>query len=113
MCGILGFAGVRPFIGGNDWLAVGRSSLSHRGPDGTGDWILADKTVGLGHTRLSILDTSTDGAQPMQSCDGSVVVVFNGEIYNHAELRAELELDGYNFESESDTEVLLYSICQG
>lgn len=80
-------------------------TISHRGPDSEGHWISG--AVGLGHRRLAIRDLSPSGAQPMASADGSVVVVFNGEIYNDRELKAELSRDfGYRFTSTSDTEVI-------
>jgi len=83
----------------------------HRGPDDGGVWhsTLADGSwVGLGSRRLSILDLSNAGHMPMQNQDGSVVVTYNGEIYNYPELREELESKGYRFRSRSDTEALLY-----
>lgn len=80
-------------------------ALSHRGPDGRGTVIRGQ--VGFGHRRLSILDLSEAGAQPMLSSDGNIALTFNGEIYNFAELRAELERGGVTFHSHCDTEVLL------
>ncbi len=82
--------------------------MQHRGPDGEGVWISDNRAVGLAHRRLSIIDLSDSGAQPMVSRDGRLCVVFNGEIYNYKSLRAELEAKGYRFQSQSDTEVLLY-----
>lgn len=79
----------------------------HRGPDGQGLWQNAQSTVGLCHNRLAILDLTPAGAQPMQSADGQLVIVFNGEIYNYRELRTQLASKGARFRSESDTEVLL------
>ena len=79
-----------------------------RGPDGAGLWIADDARVGLAHRRLSIIDLSDAGAQPMANADGRLRVVFNGEIYNYRQLRAELEKKGYRFQSQSDTEVLLH-----
>ena len=84
--------------------------LEHRGPDGHGVWtesLEGNRKVGLLHTRLAIIDLSKDGAQPMQSSCGQVILSFNGEIYNYRELRAELENKGRVFHSQSDTEVLL------
>jgi asparagine synthase (glutamine-hydrolysing) len=79
--------------------------MEHRGPDGSGVWTAPG--VGLGHLRLSIIDLA-GGAQPMATDDGQIVVTFNGEIYNFAEVRAELEEKGHRFHSHSDTEVILH-----
>jgi asparagine synthase (glutamine-hydrolysing) len=83
------------------------STLRHRGPDGEGSFI--EPGIGLGHRRLSIIDLSTAGRQPMVTPDGRLVVTYNGEIYNFPELRAELERLGHRFRSRTDTEVLLYA----
>lgn len=80
-------------------------TIIHRGPDAGGEYL--DEWVGLGHRRLSIIDLSPLGNQPMLSMDGRYVIVFNGEIYNFLELRAELETRGYRFRSRTDTEVIL------
>ncbi len=80
--------------------------LSHRGPDGNGRWVDAAYGVAFGFRRLAIIDRSSAGAQPMISCDGRFVLVFNGEIYNHRVLRADLEREGKRFRGRSDTEVL-------
>ncbi len=92
-------------------------AVAHRGPDGRGFAFFDGKgsrlenpprfRIGLGHRRLSIMDLSESGAQPMSFGDGSFTIVFNGEIYNHIELRAELEKEGFRFKSHCDTEVLL------
>ena len=82
-------------------------AMAHRGPDDRGLKIFADSAVVLGHLRLSIIDLSPLGHQPMLSSDGMACVVFNGEIYNFREIRRELELRGHTFRSESDTEVIL------
>lgn len=85
-----------------------RAALDHRGPDGAGIYADPDLPIYLGHTRLAIVDIN-DGVQPMQSQDGSVVVVYNGEIYNHLDLRKELEAKGCIFRTDhSDTEVLIH-----
>jgi asparagine synthase (glutamine-hydrolysing) len=78
-----------------------------RGPDGAGLWLAEDRRVGLAHRRLSIIDLSAAGAQPMASADGRYRIVFNGEIYNYRALRDGLAARGYGFRSHSDTEVLL------
>jgi len=85
--------------------------MVHRGPDGAGIWRAPDGRCGLGHRRLSIIDLSAAAAQPMANANGSVVLVFNGEIYNHANLRRELEALGkYRWVTDhSDTEVLLHA----
>ncbi len=82
-------------------------SLAHRGPDGRGIWQSSDSTVALGHRRLSILDLSSAGKQPMSFLDGRYWITFNGEIFNFLEVRDELRGRGHTFQSESDTEVLL------
>lgn len=82
-------------------------SLAHRGPDGSGIWTDPEAGVGLGHRRLSILDLSAAGAQPMASADDRFVVTYNGEIFNSPDLRRELETRGSKFRSTSDTEVML------
>ncbi len=89
-----------------------RDSLSHRGPDSAGLWIDAERGVCLGHRRLSVIDLSAEGRQPMISADGRWVLSYNGEIYNHAELRELLVSLGRTFRGSSDTEVLLESIAQ-
>src|SRR6188474_2328139 len=85
------------------------SSISHRGPDDDGFFI--DGPVGLGFRRLSIIDLS-GGHQPMSDAEESIWVVFNGEIYNYKELRAELEKKGHKFRTTSDTEVIVYGYKQ-
>lgn len=104
MCGIAGFAGQ----GTPGDLSGMTRALGHRGPDAEGFFHDRDNSVFFGHKRLSILDIK-DGAQPMSTRDGSLVITFNGEIYNHGDLRAELEKKGHVFVSHhSDTEVLLH-----
>src|SRR6266700_3774525 len=85
-----------------------RDHMAARGPDGLGEWHSQDERVGLGHRRLTIIDLSERGAQPMTSADGKLVVTFNGEIYNYRQLRASLESKGYAFRTQTDTEVLLH-----
>jgi asparagine synthase (glutamine-hydrolysing) len=102
MCGIGGWLGYQP--NGEDVVKNMTHALSHRGPDAHGfhSWTEA----GLVHTRLSIIDLSPAGAQPMWNEDGTIWTVFNGEIYNHRELRHDLEARGHVFKGHSDTEVL-------
>jgi asparagine synthase (glutamine-hydrolysing) len=106
MCGIVGYAG-RPGMVTADLISMMRDTITHRGPDASGIWCAADGSVILGHRRLAIIDLSPTGAQPMENGRGSCVVVFNGEIYNHEELRRTLAADGARFVGRSDTEVLL------
>jgi asparagine synthase (glutamine-hydrolysing) len=102
MCGIAGFTWRDPELARRMC-----DRIAHRGPDQHGIW--GDDHVTLGHRRLSILDLSEKGRQPMSSCDGSVTVVYNGEIYNFPELRPELEAMGYRFRSSCDTEAILHA----
>jgi asparagine synthase (glutamine-hydrolysing) len=88
------------------------SALSHRGPDGKSVVNLESDTLQLGHTRLSILDLSSDGNQPMPYADGKFYITFNGEIYNFIELRQELESFGHNFRTDTDTEVILAAYAE-
>src|SRR6516225_1488042 len=85
-----------------------RDHMVTRGPDGLGEWYSQDERVGLGHRRLTIIDLSERGAQPMTSADGKLVVTFNGEIYNYRQLRVALEARGRTFRTQTDTEVLLH-----
>jgi asparagine synthase (glutamine-hydrolysing) len=103
MCGITGYVGYAP----DETLQRMTDAVASRGPDGQGKWIDRSSQVFFGHRRLSVLDHS-GGAQPMVSHDEEVVIIFNGEIYNFAELRAELAAKGHRFLSDhSDTETLL------
>ena len=110
MCGIAGVYAYRSTARpvDRDELVRMRDHMASRGPDGSGEWYSADGRVGFGHRRLSIIDLSSRGAQPMQTADGRLVVTFNGEIYNYRALRSKLEAKGYAFRSNSDTEVLLH-----
>jgi asparagine synthase (glutamine-hydrolysing) len=103
MCGILGFSGKFD----REVLSAGLTVMAHRGPDGAGIFHAPEYGIGLAHRRLSIIDLSEAGSQPMIDDSGQVVITFNGEIYNFRELRAELESAGYAFRGHSDTEVLL------
>jgi len=116
MCGIVGvlsFDG-SAFRVSEPYLVRMRDVMSHRGPDGAGLFISPDRRVGLGHRRLSIIDLSENALQPMANEDGTLWVVFNGEIYNHAEIRAELEKrGGHRWKTDhSDTEVILHAFEQ-
>lgn len=102
MCGIVGIFGSCL-----ESLNAAVATLSHRGPDDFGFFVDQAAGIGLGHRRLSVLDPSPLGHQPMVSDDGMLALVFNGEIYNFRELRAELEINGVSFHGHSDTEVLL------
>jgi len=104
MCGICGFTGAPD----PESLQAMTAALMHRGPDEGDTWSSPDQRVHLGHRRLSILDIES-GQQPMSSADGQLTIVYNGEIYNAAELRLELEGKGHRFRTRhSDTEMLLY-----
>ncbi len=104
MCGIAGFVGP----GDQDDLAAMTAALVHRGPDDSGTYCDPESRVFLGHQRLAIIDLA-GGAQPMWNANGTTGIVFNGEIYNHRDLRAELEALGYCFRTgHSDTEVLIH-----
>jgi asparagine synthase (glutamine-hydrolysing) len=104
MCGIAGLANLAGTPVDEALLRRMTRTLAHRGPDGEG--VYTDGPIGLGHRRLSIIDLST-GSQPMASLDGTASIVFNGEIYNFRELRAELMARGHAFRTSSDTEVIL------
>jgi asparagine synthase (glutamine-hydrolysing) len=107
MCGIAGYSLSSDSQSVPTWLQYACSRLGHRGPDDCGVFTDHLHSVGLAHTRLSIVDLSPSGHQPMCSADGSVALVFNGEIYNHRILREELVHSGFCFRGHSDTEVLL------
>src|SRR5207245_1680160 len=108
MCGIAGMAGVSGRVLLKEMLA----RIRHRGPDGTGVYQAEGASIGdrmaFGNNRLSIIDLSPAGHQPMCNEDGTVWVAYNGEIYNFAELRQELLDDGHQFKSHTDTEVLVH-----
>lgn len=105
MCGLVVMLGLRGRQADAAVLTRMAQSIAHRGPDDSGLYL--DRQVGFGFRRLSILDLSPSGHQPMCSEDGQLTIVFNGEIYNYIELRDELRAAGYRFRSTSDTEVLL------
>lgn len=114
MCGIAGYLRLRPQSAAPISADVARDMLAairRRGPDGEGQWRGADDLCWLGHRRLAIIDLHT-GDQPMCNEDGTLWVVFNGEIYNHLALRTELEACGHLFKTRSDTEVLVHGYEQ-
>jgi asparagine synthase (glutamine-hydrolysing) len=116
MCGIVGALsfGQGSFCVTEPFLVCMRDTMIHRGPDGAGLWISSDRRVGLGHRRLSIIDLSDVASQPMCNEDGTLWITFNGEIYNHAEIRADLERIGRHAwkTDHSDTEVILHAFEQ-
>lgn len=112
MCGITGFLGFPATAVPGDVLKSMAAAIAHRGPDDQGCWLDAEQEVALGHRRLSIVDLSANGHQPMSSADGRFVLAFNGEIYDFMDVRAELEAAGSApaWRGHSDTEVLLAAI---
>jgi asparagine synthase (glutamine-hydrolysing) len=115
MCGISGYIDTARRQGEQELAHTAlrmANALQHRGPDDVGIWVDASAGIALGHRRLSILDLSPLGHQPMQSTCGRYVTSFNGEIYNFKELREELERLGHRFRGQSDTEVMLSSMSQ-
>lgn len=116
MCGIAGVLvfGESNFQISQRYLDGMRDAMEHRGPDGGANWISPDHKVGLAHRRLSIIDLTTVANQPMSNEDSSLWVAFNGEIYNHAEIRAELQrIGGHQWKTDhSDTEVILHAFEQ-
>jgi asparagine synthase (glutamine-hydrolysing) len=113
MCGIVGAIAFKngSFRIQKEYIERMRDTMIHRGPDGCGTWISDDGKIGFGHRRLSIIDLSEAAAQPMSNADRSLWLTFNGEIYNHAEIRSELMKDGFNQwkTDHSDTEVILHA----
>ena len=110
MCGMVGSYKPRGQAASEHILSQMRDRMAHRGPDGASNWRSADGTCAFGHRRLSIIDLSAAADQPMVNAKGDVALIFNGEIYNHADLRRELEALGkYQWKTDhSDTEVLLH-----
>src|SRR6266699_2487815 len=106
MCGVAGRFHPVALGGAPGWAPRASALLAHRGPDGEGHYI--DDRCELVHRRLALIDLSPTGHQPMANEDGTVYVVFNGEIYNHRDLRSELERRGHRFRGTSDTEVLVH-----
>ena len=114
MCGIAGFVGAAPrAAGGNadDIAQAMAASLEHRGPDDRGIWVDPDAGTALVHRRLSILDLSVAGHQPMVSADGRFIISYNGEVYSHQPVAAALTARGHKFRGHSDTEVMLESFA--
>lgn len=109
MCGIAGVARREPLHGGLEMLGRMAAAIRHRGPDGYGFYV--GQRIGLAHTRLSIVDIG-GGSQPMTNEDGQLVITYNGEVYNHPELRRELEQFGHVFKTKCDTEVILHGYEQ-
>ncbi len=109
MCGIYGYLSTKEKVDPDILRGMG-DTLRHRGPDGEGEEIqqAVEWGLGLGHTRLSIIDLSPAGKQPMCNEDGTIWITYNGEIYNFRELRTELEKNGHHFKSNSDTEVIIH-----
>src|SRR5262245_20618471 len=106
MCGIAGLFNFGGGVGRDPGMTatVMRDAMAHRGPDDAGTWTSPDRRTALAHRRLSIVDLSHAGHQPMSNEDGKVWITFNGEIYNHASLRPGLEAKGHRFRSRTDTE---------
>ena len=111
MCGIAGIIG-KDNVGQSNIPLISKAidALHFRGPDNKG--VFSEENIGLGHARLSVIDTSTEASQPFHSQDGRYIIVFNGEIYNYKELKQPLERLGINFKTTSDTEVLLYHLIE-
>ena len=113
MCGIAGILSFDPEKRPIDEQTIVnmRDTMIHRGPDVAGSYINNNASLGFGHRRLAIIDLSESASQPMQLVDGSLTIVFNGEIYNHSDLRAELEALGHHSwqTDHSDTEMILHA----
>ena len=113
MCGIVGSYIFKnsSFVVTEPYIISMRDTMAHRGPDGAGLWISDSKRIGLGHRRLSIIDLSEAASQPMCNEDGNLWISFNGEIYNHLEIREELKsIGGHHWKTDhSDTEVILHA----
>ena len=112
MCGIAGLYSEKKHDLLLDRIASMCDSQAHRGPDGYGYWVDNEAPVALGHRRLSIIDLSEHGRQPMTSKSGRYTITYNGEIYNYRDLREQLKLLGHEFSGSSDTEVLAEAVDQ-
>ena len=109
MCGIAGIYNLKKNALEAGVLKAMADALNHRGPDGQGEILLDGGSLGLAHRRLSIIDLSKAGHQPMSNEDGSIWVICNGEVYNYLELKDELVAKGHVFKSKTDTEVILHA----
>jgi len=110
MCGITGFLDINKNVGREELeqtIRIMKDSLTHRGPDGSDIWINSKDGIALGHQRLSIIDLSSAGNQPMISRCERFVIVYNGEVYNSSDIRTDIEKTGHLFRGHSDTEVIL------
>ncbi len=109
MCGVYGYISLKGKVDLQILRRMGEA-LRHRGPDDEGEMVSnsEEMSIGLGHKRLSIIDLSSAGRQPMANEDESIWITFNGEIYNFREFRRELEGKGHRFKSNSDTEVIIH-----
>src|ERR671925_88554 len=115
MCGITGFWNTEKLQTDAELTSIVtsmRDIMRHRGPDDSGEWVDERSGIALGFRRLAILDLSPTGHQPMLSADERYVIIFNGEIYNYAELKSELDSAGCEFRGTSDTEVMLAGILR-
>jgi asparagine synthase (glutamine-hydrolysing) len=110
MCGLVGLINLNGELVEHKLLKKMTDSIAHRGPDGEG--FLIEQNVALGHRRLSIIDLTSTGDQPMRTPEGRFALIYNGEIYNFRELRVELQSLGYKFKGSSDSEVVLYSLTE-
>ena len=106
MCGISGILSPNPNNVSKQRLQAMTDSINHRGPQGQGFWVNEGNTVGFGHRRLSIIDLSSAGSQPMHYMN-RYTITYNGEIYNYIELKEQLAAKGFAFTSQCDTEVIL------
>ena len=110
MCGITGLINLDNSLVSSHVVKVMTDALNHRGPDDEGQWV--EKNVGIGHRRLSVIDLSQAGRQPMISANDRFVLSYNGEVYNFKELRRELEGKGHEFRSQTDSEVVLNALAE-
>ena len=115
MCGFAGLVDLNTATAAEplaEWVQTMAATLTHRGPDDADVWVDAEAGFGLGFRRLAIIDLTAEGRQPMVSADRRYVIAYNGEVYNFADLRTELEARGHGFRGSSDTEVLLAAIVE-